>query len=59
PSVFIDTERILCGTAAACPVFTPGAKLVSFDGSHLTAAGAGYAGRLLFTRSALATLAHK
>ncbi|MEZ5476062.1 MAG: SGNH hydrolase domain-containing protein [Thiolinea sp.] len=45
--VFVDVQQIVCGEATTCPVFTPEARLISFDGGHLTQDGARFVGKLL------------
>ena len=54
---FVDIPRALCDTQTACPVFTPDARLISYDGHHLTPAGARFAGARLFARSPLSVFA--
>jgi peptidoglycan/LPS O-acetylase OafA/YrhL len=44
---YVDVLNLLCGPAAACPLFTSDGKLISFDGGHLTKDGAVYFGRRL------------
>ena len=43
---WIDLHKEVCGSSIAkdCPVFTPIGELISFDGGHLTPAGAKYYG---------------
>ena len=43
---WIDLHKNVCGSTSAidCPVFTPSGELISFDGGHLTPAGAKYYG---------------
>lgn len=53
---FVDIHRITCGEGDTCPLFTPDLELISFDGGHLTQAGARYVGNLLFTNAPLAEL---
>jgi len=55
-SVFIDTQKLICGKSGTCPVFTKDLALISFDGGHLTKDGARYVGKILFKESALRTL---
>jgi peptidoglycan/LPS O-acetylase OafA/YrhL len=58
PSMFVDTQRILCGAGSTtCPLFTPAGDLIAFDGNHLTQAGARYLGGLLFQDPLLAPYA--
>jgi hypothetical protein len=46
--IFVDIHAIVCGeNSADCPVFTPEGKLISYDGSHLTQAGAKFIGEKL------------
>lgn len=58
PDVFVDVQTLLCGQAVAvCRVFTPDDALLSYDGAHLTKAGARYYGERLQTLPAvMATL---
>ncbi len=51
--VFVDQQRLICGEGASCRLFTDDAQLISYDGGHLTPAGAKYVGQLLFTNSLL------
>lgn len=46
PSSFIDILDLMC-PSRKCPAFTPKSKLISYDSTHLTQAGAGYLGSLL------------
>lgn len=43
---WIDLHQLACGSSIAknCPVFTPEGELISFDGGHLTPAGAKFYG---------------
>lgn len=54
--VFVDQHRLICGTGPACRLFTDDLQLISYDGGHLTKAGAKYVGRLLFEGSILGKL---
>ena len=57
PSSFVDQYALICGAnQSKCPVFTPDAELISFDGGHLTKAGARYVGERIFTSPALSSL---
>ncbi len=48
--VFVDVQALLCGQdAGSCRVFTPDDALLSYDGAHLTRAGARYYGERLRT----------
>ena len=51
--IFIDQQKLICGSSTKCPIFTNNLRLISYDGRHLTKAGARYIGRILFQRSAL------
>ncbi|MCL2589426.1 MAG: hypothetical protein FWD67_00785 [Betaproteobacteria bacterium] len=45
---FVDLYGLICGTdSQTCPIFSPDGKLLSYDGDHLTQAGAAYIGGLL------------
>ncbi|MDR0664482.1 MAG: acyltransferase [Helicobacteraceae bacterium] len=45
---FIDLRAALCGEeSSSCPIFTPEGLLISYDGAHLTEAGAKHIGSLL------------
>jgi hypothetical protein len=60
PALFVDTHAIVCGVEVpGCPLFTPSGSLISYDGFHLTQAGARYVGTLLFRDPALAGYAPK
>lgn len=50
---FVDPHQLVCGNSTTCPVFTNNLQLISYDGRHLTKAGARYIGKILFQRSAL------
>lgn len=50
---FIDPHALLCGDGTSCPVFTDNLRLISYDGRHLTQAGARYVGKVLFGHSSL------
>ncbi|MEE9350746.1 MAG: SGNH hydrolase domain-containing protein, partial [Thiotrichaceae bacterium] len=50
---FVDPHKLVCGNSTTCPVFTNNLRLISYDGRHLTKAGARYIGKILFQRSAL------
>jgi len=54
--IFVDQERLLCGSDKTCPIFTKNLRLMSYDGWHFTPAGARYAGKLLFQKSILGRL---
>jgi hypothetical protein len=55
--MLVDPQAIVCGTGWDCPIFTPAGELISWDGSHLTSAGARYVGSLLFQDPRLAPFA--
>jgi peptidoglycan/LPS O-acetylase OafA/YrhL len=59
PTEFVDVEKIVCGSEATCPAFTPDGSVISFDGSHLTPAGAKYVGSLLFGQAPLKSLTER
>lgn len=47
-SVFIDIQSVLCGVnQTQCPIFTPDADLITYDGLHLTRPGARWLGQQL------------
>ena len=50
---FIDLHGLLCDEAMRCPVFDPDGALLSYDGEHLTRAGAVHVGGRLFTETPL------
>jgi hypothetical protein len=54
--IFIDLHSHICGETGDCPVFTSNLELISFDGGHLTKAGASYVGKILFRDSPLSKL---
>ena len=55
--VFVDQYALICGRGQSkCPVFTPDGELISFDGGHLTKAGAKFVGEKIFTSQALSDL---
>ena len=56
PRIFINTHKLVCGSATNCPVFTDRFKMITQDGGHLSQDGARYLGNLLFERSQLSTL---
>lgn len=57
PEMFVDTQALVCGAAPDCPLFAPDGGMISFDGNHLTRAGARYLGTLLFRDPRLAPFA--
>lgn len=52
-AIFIDPHQLVCGNKTTCPVFTDRLQLISYDGRHLTKAGARYIGKILFQQSPL------
>lgn len=54
---FVSMQAAVCGTGPTCKLFTPGGDLISFDGRHLTKAGAAFAGANLFSVPPLSSLA--
>lgn len=44
---FVNIQALVCQTEDSCPLFTPQARLISFDGGHLTPAGASHVGNIL------------
>jgi len=51
---FIDPHQLVCGNrSTSCPIFTNKLQLISYDGRHLTRAGARYIGKILFQKSLL------
>jgi peptidoglycan/LPS O-acetylase OafA/YrhL len=56
PKNFFDPLHVLCGPEYNCPIFTGDAKLISYDGGHLTAAGARFLGRRFASSAAIQRL---
>jgi hypothetical protein len=54
--VFVNTHQLVCGSSSTCPLFTKELKLITFDGGHLTKAGAQYVGKALFKGNVLSSL---
>ncbi|WP_417516063.1 acyltransferase family protein [Minwuia sp.] len=46
-AAFIDAQSLICGAGTDCAVFDPGLRWISYDGGHLTQAGAAHLGRQL------------
>lgn len=44
--MFVNIQALICKNDNECPLFTPQARLISFDGGHLTPAGARYIGKI-------------
>ncbi len=55
-TLFIDQYKLICGSDSACPIFTGNLDLISYDGWHLTQAGARYVGSKVFQNSALSRM---
>ncbi len=55
-AILVEQQQLVCGSSATCPVFTKDLELISFDGGHLTKAGARYIGKVLFQGSELGSL---
>ena len=54
PEIFVDLHALICGDGAVTsPAFTPEGKLISYDGSHLTQAGAKFIGQRLMNHPLL------
>lgn len=51
--MFVDIQALICKSENDCPLFTPKPRLISFDGGHLTQAGARYVGSVLLKNSPL------
>jgi hypothetical protein len=45
PSTFLNLQRLVCDPDSKCPVFADNSELISFDGGHLTLAGACFVGK--------------
>lgn len=56
PNIFVNTHQLVCGSGTTCPLFTKELKLITFDGGHLTKAGANHIGKVLFQGSVLSPL---
>jgi len=54
---FIDMLGALCDEGRRCPLFNRDGELLSFDGTHLTRAGAVFVGKAIWAREPLATWA--
>ena len=53
---FFDPLLALCGPEYHCPIFTDDGKLISYDGGHLTVAGARFLGRRFESTDAIKRL---
>jgi hypothetical protein len=53
---FIDMQATVCEQMDTCPLFTPDLQLISFDGGHLTQAGAHFVGEKLITHPRINSL---
>ena len=47
---YVDVLGLLSDQAGKVPVFTPDGKFITYDGNHLTKAGARYIGATIFCR---------
>lgn len=54
-AVFIDTVQLLCGPSSFCPLVTPDGQMITYDGGHLTQAGAKFLGESLGRHPLLAS----
>lgn len=50
---FIDQYKLVCESNNNCPVFTGNLELMSYDGWHLTKAGARFVGNIIYNHSIL------
>jgi len=50
---FVDPHKLVCGNSTSCPIFTNNLRLISYDGRHLTKAGARFVGKIIFQNSVL------
>jgi hypothetical protein len=48
---FMDVTAMMCANDMQCRLFDPEGELLSYDGAHLTPAGARYLGRQLLEQS--------
>jgi hypothetical protein len=55
-AVFINPHQLICGNTTSCPVFTGALELISYDGRHLTKAGARYITKILFQKTKLGSI---
>lgn len=53
---YIDQQQLICASTTECPVFAERGELISYDGGHLTPAGAKWVGQRLFKNSPLGKL---
>lgn len=59
-AIFLDLHEILCGAnSLTCPIFSPQGELISYDGSHLTRAGAAFVGEELIKNQEFRSLLSK
>jgi hypothetical protein len=56
PSIFVNVQKTVCGSANTCPLFTDHLKAISIDGGHLTKEGARFVGQKLFKHPLLIDL---
>lgn len=55
-TIFIDQYNLICESNTECPIFTGNLDLISYDGWHLTKAGARYVGSKIFQNSLLSRM---
>ena len=55
-ALFVNPHQLVCGNTTTCPIFTNALELISYDGRHLTKAGARYIGKILFQRTQLGSI---
>ncbi|MCK5918951.1 MAG: SGNH/GDSL hydrolase family protein [Cocleimonas sp.] len=53
---FVNPHKLMCNNFTSCPVFTSALELISYDGRHLTKAGARYMGKILFQKTQLGSI---
>ena len=53
---FININQIFCSNNKTCSIFTPDAKLISFDGGHLTPAGTRFLGKKILKNSLISDI---
>jgi hypothetical protein len=54
--IFVNPHKLICSNSTSCPVFTNRLELISYDGRHLTQAGARYIGKILFQKTRLGSI---
>lgn len=50
---FIDQQRLVCDAQKQCRIFTDNGQVISYDGWHLTPAGARFVGKTLLNKTVL------